>query len=109
MGDKPMEYISRDEHVEFSKRMEKEHEVQNGRISALERAVESITQITVNVERLAISMENMTKELERQGKRLDAIEDTPKDRWNTAVKAGITTIVGTIIGALITSVVMLMK
>lgn len=99
------EYITKAEHVEFSKRMEKEHETQNTRISALEKAVESINQITVNIERLAISMENMNKELERQGKRLDVIEDTPKKRWETIVAALIAGIVGFALNAIITGVI----
>lgn len=88
------DFVTRAEHVEFSKRMEHEHDVQSKRITALEKAVDSINQITVNVERLAISMENMTKELERQGNRLDAIEETPKKRWEAIVAALVAGIVG---------------
>lgn len=102
-------YISRDEHAEFAKRIDKENETQNMRIIALEKAVEGISQITVNVERLAISMENLTKEMEKQGKKLEEIENTPKDRYNTAVKAAINTIVGTVVGALIAALVMFLK
>ena len=119
IGEKPMDnltpreivdnFLPRDVFEEHKKRVDAEHERQNARISQLEKAMEDIKKITVSVERLAISMENMTRELERQGKRLDEIEDTPRDRWNTAVKAGITTLVGTIIGALITGIVMFMK
>lgn len=88
------DFVTRAEHVEFSKRMENEHDIQSKRITALEKAVDSINQITVNVERLAISMENMTKELERQGKRLDVIEETPKKRWESIVTALVAGIVG---------------
>ena len=102
-------YITRDEHSEFAKRIDKENEIQNTRLNALEKAVESINQITVNVERLAISMESLTKEIEKQGKKLEDIENTPKDRYNTAVKAAINTIVGTVVGALIAALVMFMK
>lgn len=88
------DFVTRAEHIEFSKRMENEHDIQSKRITALEKAVDSINQITVNVERLAISMENMTKELERQGKRLDVIEETPKKRWESIVAALVAGIVG---------------
>ena len=96
------EFVTRAEHVEFSKRMEHEHDVQSKRIGALEKAVDSINQITVNVERLAISMENMTKELERQGKRLDIIEETPKKRWESIVAALVAGIVGFALNSLLT-------
>ena len=88
------DFVTRAEHIEFSKRMENEHDIQGKRITALEKAVDSINQITVNVERLAISMENMTKELERQGNRLDAIEETPKKRWESIIAALVAGLVG---------------
>ena len=50
-------------------------------------------------------MENMNKELERQGKRLDVIEDTPKKRWETIVAALIAGIVGFALNAIITGVI----
>lgn len=99
------DFVTKAEHSEFSKRIEEENTRQNHRLSALEKAVESITSITVNVERLAISMENMTKELEKQGKRLDVIEDTPKKRWETLVAALIAGIAGFVLNAIISGVV----
>lgn len=99
------EFVTKAEHSEFSKRIAEENDRQNHRLTVLEKAVEGITSITVNVERLAISMENMTKELEKQGKRLDTIEDTPKKRWETIVAALIAGIVGFLLNALITGVI----
>lgn len=96
------EFLTKEEHTEFSKRMDKENEIQNARLNALERAVEDITKITINLERLATSVEQVVKELEKQGHRLDAIEDTPKKRWETIVAAIIAGIVGFALNGIIT-------
>lgn len=95
------DFVTRVEHTEFAKRIDEENDRQNHRLTVLEKAVEGITGITVNIEKLAISMETMTKELEKQGKRLDAIEDTPKKRWETIVAAIIAGLVGFLLNAII--------
>lgn len=73
--------ILRAEHEEFRRAMEAENQRladednrQNRRIDLLEQNVEKMGALTSSVERLAVSMENMLKEQERQGKRLDALE-----------------------------------
>ena len=99
------DFVTKAEHSEFSKRIEDENTRQNHRISALEKAVESITTITVNLERLAISVENMTKELEKQGRRLEDIENTPKKRWETIIAAILAGLVGFALNAFIMGVV----
>lgn len=96
------DFLTKAEHSEFSKRLDKEAEIINTRITALEKAVVGITQITINVERLATSMEQVVKEIEKQGKRLDAIEDTPKKRWETIVAAIIAGLVGFALNGIIT-------
>lgn len=99
------DFVTKAEHSEFSRRLAEENDRQNHRLSALEKAVESITTITVNLERLAISVENMTKELEKQGRRLEDIENTPKKRWEAIVAALIAGIVGFALNSIITGVV----
>ena len=73
--------IERAEHKEFERRIDVEMKRladkdnrQNQRIDLLEKNVEKMGALTSSVERLAVSMENMLKEQERQGKRLDALE-----------------------------------
>lgn len=73
--------FTREEHEEFRRSMEAENKRladedsrQNRRIDLLEQNVERLVALTASVERLAANMENTLKELERQGKRLDALE-----------------------------------
>ena len=99
--------ITREEHEEFSKRMDDEHRRQNKRIEILEESVEQINSIATSTERLATSMESMLKEQERQGKRLDAIEKEPANAWQRVKSKALDTAVGIIAGALVTGAVIM--
>ncbi len=98
------EPIARAEHQEFVRRMEDEHHRMNRRIEILEKNAEIYGKMVANVERLAVNMENMLKEQERQGERLDVLEKRPADNWHTVTRAILsglgTTIAGAAIGAL---------
>ena len=48
-----MEYVGREEHTEFAKRIEDEQHRQNRRIELLEESVKQNTALTVSVEKLA--------------------------------------------------------
>lgn len=67
--------ITRAEHLEFAKRQDEENHRQNKRIDALEETVRQIGALATSVEKLAVSMENMVKEQEQQGKRLETLEE----------------------------------
>ena len=82
------EKLSVEVHKEFARRMEEHNAVQDKRIDALEQNVQEIQTLTVSVEKMAIGIESMTKELGKQsdsiGKldvRLDAIEREPGEKW----------------------------
>lgn len=90
--------ISRAEHNEFVKRMEDEHVRQNKRIGELEKAVEQNNKLLVSVEKLALNMENMQKEQQEQGKRLEDLESKDGEMWRKVVGYAVTTVLGIIIG-----------
>ena len=98
-----MEYIGRYEHDEFVKRMEEEHARQNKRISNLEVAFETQNKLALSVEKMAINMESMLKEQQKQGERLEELEKVPVKNWNV-VKSSILSAIG---GALGTGVIVL--
>ena len=64
------EYISREEHEEFRKRMEDEDRRQNKRIELVEESVRQMGALTTSVEKLATNMSSMVKEQEKQGEKL---------------------------------------
>lgn len=99
------DFITREEHKEFMKRLEAEDHRQNRRIEVLEDNVRQIAALTVSVEKMACSVENMAKELGNQGERLAELEKVPGKNWDT-LKSGLlgalaTAVAGGIIAALI--------
>lgn len=91
------DYVARKEYEERIARIDDENTRQNKRIDRLEQIVESINTLTVSVEKLAVSMASMQKELEKQGQRLEAIEDEPADHWRSLIKTVITVVVSALV------------
>ena len=96
------ENITRGEIEERFHRVEDENNRQNHRLDRLENLRESINDLTASVRELATNMRAMQREQERQGKRLDEIEDEPADKWRTLVKTILTVAVSAIVTYLLT-------
>lgn len=75
------EPISRGEHEEFAKRVDAQEKRQDKRLEMLENTVREIGALTLSVQRLAQSLESMVEEQERQGRRLQALEDRDGEKW----------------------------
>ena len=90
--------ITRAEHEEFRRRLEEENKRQDKRIELLEESVREMGQLTTSVERLAVSMESMVKEQEKQGKRLEILEGRDGEMWRKVMGYIATAVVGIIIG-----------
>ncbi len=73
--------ISRAEHEEFAKRIDAQEKRQDKRLEMLENTVREIGDLTLSVQRLAQSLESMVEEQERQGRRLQALEDRDGEKW----------------------------
>lgn len=90
--------LTRAEFNEFVKRMEDEHTRQNKRIDECERSSNNNNKMLIVVERLAVSIETMQRELSEQGKRLGRLESKDGELWRKATGYVITAILGIIIG-----------
>ena len=90
--------ISREVHDEFARRMEEANARQDARLSELEKSVAQIHTLTASVQKLAVSMETMTKELAQQGKRLETIENRDGEMWRKVVATIVTGFVGALVG-----------
>lgn len=75
------EPISRAEHEEFAKRIDAQEKRQDKRLEMLENTVREIGALTLSVQRLAQSLESMVEEQERQGRRLQELEDRDGEKW----------------------------
>ena len=99
------EYVRKDVHEEFVKRMEEEDNRQNHRITKLELAIESISSIATSVERFATNMEHMVREQARQGENLNdqserirKLEDRDGEMWRKVVSHIVISAISIIIG-----------
>lgn len=91
------EYITLEAHKEFAARIDAEDNRQNKRIERLEESMAMIQSLTVSVEKMAMSIEALTKEVSKQGDRLKEIEDKPARNWDKLIWA--------IGGAIITAII----
>lgn len=83
MDDK--DYVTRIEFDERNKRIDDENNRQNHRLDKLEKIADQLTDMAASIKTMAVTMQGMQKEQERQGKRLDDIERKPADNWNQLV------------------------
>ena len=91
-------------HDEFAKRMEDEHRRQNTRISKLEETVKDISSLTASVASLARSVEQMAKAQEKQGERLETLENRDGEMWRKVVGYIITFVVGAVLSFVFASI-----
>ena len=91
MDDK--DYITRIEFEERGKRIDDENRRQNHRLDKLEKIADQLTDMAASIKAMVVTMQSMQKEQERQGQRLEKIEEKPADNWNTLIKTALTVIV----------------
>ena len=82
------EYIRREEHDEFSRRMEEEHRRTNKRLELLEENVQQLTDLTASVRELTVSVGNLAEKQDDMISRVDALEKEPAKNWST-LKTGL--------------------
>ena len=95
------ELLSRNEHEEFSRRLEDNNRQMESRISKLEHQNDQITDLLVLVNKLASSMEHMMKEEDNHGKRIDKLESKDGEMWRKFVGYVVSAIVGMAISLLL--------
>lgn len=105
------DFITRAEHEEFAKRMveadqrlKDEDERQNRRLQILEDDVRDMSTLATSVEKLAINMENMLKEQEKQGNRLETLENRDGEMWRKVTSYVLTCVVGAVLALVFTHI-----
>lgn len=91
-------YLLKSVHEEFALRMDEEHKRQNKRTTDLETKIKDISELTASVASLAKSVEQMAQAQEKQGKRLEALEQKPAKRWEFVVEKVIYILVAGLLG-----------
>lgn len=95
-----MDYVTRVEYEEFTRRMDDEHNRQNHRISEIEGNFRQLQALTLSIEKMALNVENMDKSIKRQWEHIEKLEETPKSNWNK-LKDGILGAIASAIGVAI--------
>lgn len=98
------EPISRAEHEEFSRRLEDWNKRQDKRLELLEENVREVGTLTASIERLTISVQSMVKEQERQGKRLETLEDRDGAKWRKLMGYIASALVAGVVGFLLAQI-----
>ena len=81
--------------------------VSEHRIEDLEQSQKQIYDLTISVKELALSVKSMVAEQKEQSERIRKLEEQPGEKWNTLQKTILTGVVSTIVGALISALVLL--
>ena len=83
-----------------------EHEISSlkHRMSDVESQTKAINNLAMSVEKLALSVSYMNDEQKDSIKRLEALESKPAKRWEQVISLIITTIVGAVIGFLLSRI-----
>ena len=92
------EFLTVELHNEFAKRIEEADKRQDNRITELEQNFKVVQELVISTRELALSMEAMAKELEKQGSCLRELEFKPVKRWELIVTSVITGIIGALLG-----------
>ena len=90
--------ITRAEHEEFRRRLEAEDGRLNKRLTIVEEDLKNIKELTASVEKLAVNMENMMKIQEKQGKRLETLENRDGEMWRKVVGYVLTAVISVVVG-----------
>ena len=77
--------VERREFEEYKQRLEDQKARWDKRLEILENNAQQIHALTTSVEKLALSMERMTKEQTEQNERLKAIESRDGEMWRKVV------------------------
>ena len=92
------DFITRHEHEEYVKPMEQEHKGMNARIKDLETEVKEIADLTISINKLALSVDSMAKEQKKQREQLESLKARDGERWRTVTTYIITAVIGILIG-----------
>lgn len=74
------------------------------RLKDLEAQARTIHELSIALNKMAVSMENILQELNRQGERLEVLEKVPVETGKQIKAAIITALVGGAVGAVMTAI-----
>lgn len=92
------DYLKKEVHEEFVRRVEAEADRQNARLDKLENMIVQINELSLSVKELAINMESAIEQIAKQNTRIEKIESRAGENWQRIVGTIITSVVGALVG-----------
>lgn len=77
------------------------------RIDTLEKDTKALQELALSVREIALTTQNMQKQLQEQGSKIEALEERPGKQWSDIRKVIITSITTTIVGAIVGAIMTL--
>lgn len=97
----PEKEISREEHDEFSRRIDEHLNRLDARVEDVESALCEVQQQSVALNRLATNMEHMVAEQKKQGDRLEKLEARDGQKYRQLISYACTAVVSVIAGVIV--------
>ncbi len=92
------DYVTQLAHEEFKSCVMSENARQDARLDRLEDRIGEISKLTISVEKLAVNMDGMLKELTEQNSRLKTLESRDGENWRKIVGSIITGVAAAVLG-----------
>lgn len=99
------EDITRNELDAIVDRINAEDTRQNRRLDNLEQSIQQLQELTASVREMTVSLKNMTSAIDKQGERLDILEQQPSNRWNRLVDGLIGAIAALIASGIVAAII----
>ncbi|MCD8286094.1 MAG: hypothetical protein LUD50_02575 [Clostridia bacterium] len=94
-------YVSESTFKATVEQLKAEDKRENERLNILEKNVEKMTDLTVEIHSLTESVKNMTERIADQNERLKVLENKDGEMWRTAVKYVVSALIGGVIAFLL--------
>lgn len=99
-----MDPIDRHEYEEFKNRMEDEHRRMNNRLKTAEETGKQIHQLTISVEKLALSVQQIVLAQKEHAEQIEQLESRDGEKWRAVTGHVVTAVVGILIGFIFTQI-----
>lgn len=79
------------------------------RIDEIEKKVDTIQNLTLSVNKLAINMEQMLNEQKKQREDIDTLKSEPANQWNSMKRTAFTAVISTLAGGLTVGIISILS
>lgn len=94
------EFVTKEEHTEFCKRLEEHMDKQDSEIAELKNRNDILIEMGNAITEMSTNMKHLASDLHEQGRRLEAIENRDGKKFREIELGTIMLIIGAIVGAI---------